>query len=131
MENNVNNVAIGKIVDILIKINDLQEVDVATSINMHKLFLSQIRTGKMTMPEEKIEEFCVSLKIKKEDFMYFVDYYVALDKTYSDLEKYQNTMRYILEFFCPIRYKDASGVKIYTPISKTLQKAPAKNSNQN
>ena len=46
-------------------------------------------------------------------------------------EKYQNTMRYILEFFCPIRYKDASGVKIYTPISKTLQKAPAKNSNQN
>lgn len=88
--------ATGKIIDILIKINDSSIEYVAEKTRIHKLILLFITEGKLEPKEDYVSKICELFHIEEKLFYMFVDYYDSIDY-YDDLDRYKLTISYILE----------------------------------
>lgn len=88
--------SIGKIINILIKINDSSIEEVAERLGIFNILMLNYAKGFLLPKEEYIDKICEMFIIKKDLFYHFVSYYDSIDN-YNDIDKFKLTILYILE----------------------------------
>lgn len=98
MENKEKNSkkAIGKIIDILIKINDSSIEKVAEELGIFNIIMLNYVKGLSMPKEEHIDKVCEMFGMEKDLFYYFVSYYDSTNN-YEDDDRFKLTISYILE----------------------------------
>lgn len=93
----ISNVGIGKVIDILMKINDKNIEYVACKTGKLPLLIVNIINGKLAADEKFIESVCNLFDIDQETFYYLVRYYNSLDITLPKVVKHKLLLSYSLE----------------------------------
>lgn len=95
--NQIPNPGIGKMIDILMKINDKNIEYLAYKTKKLPILVINIINGKLSADEKFIESVCNLFDIDQETFYYLVSYYNSLDITLPKVVKHKLLLSYSLE----------------------------------
>lgn len=95
--NQIPNPGIGKMIDILMKINDKNIEYLAYKTEKLPILVINIINGKLATDEKFIESVCNLFNVDQETFYYLVRYYNSLDITLPKVVKHKLLLSYSLE----------------------------------